>query len=156
MTKKLKICAGASAGGHTNQLLRLLEYSKGWSTQPSFYITTMPELKGVFGNEGKTYILGECNRKHPFKALVVLFRAIKVLFKERPDLIITTGSMPIAMVCIIAKYFKVKIIWIDSIANTKSISMSGNFMRKRADLFLTQWPDVAEKYGEAEYAGSIL
>jgi UDP-N-acetylglucosamine:LPS N-acetylglucosamine transferase len=156
MINKLKICAGASAGGHTNQLLRLLGYSEAWSAQPSFYITTAPELKGVFGNEERTYMLGECNRKHPFIAFAVIFRSLKILFIERPDLIITTGSMPIAIFCVISKLFGTKVVWIDSIANTKKLSMSGYFMRFFADVFLSQWEEVSKKYKGVEYAGELI
>jgi beta-1,4-N-acetylglucosaminyltransferase len=156
MDKKLKICAGASAGGHANQLLRLLEHSDAWVAQPSFYVTTMPELKSAFEDKAPTYVIGECNRMNPFRVLLVLFRAFNILIKERPDLIITTGSMPIAMLCVLSKLFGTKIIWIDSIANTKSLSMSGSFMRFFADLFLTQWPEVSERYNGVEYVGELI
>jgi len=154
--KKVKICAGASAGGHTNQLLKLLEYSSDWSASPSFFITTMPELKKTFEDMARTYVIGECNRNHPIQSLIVLFRVFKIVIKERPDVIITTGSMPLAMLCIVSKFFGTRVVWIDSIANTESLSMSGRLMRYFSDLFLTQWPEVAAKYKNVEYVGAII
>jgi hypothetical protein len=155
-SKDLKICAGASAGGNMNQLLRLLEHAERWPSLPAFYITTMPELAAKLEKKGRVYVVGECNRHHPLKALMILFKGFKIVFKERPDVIITTGSMPIAMVCIVSKLFSTKVVWIDSIANTERFSVSGRLMRHVADLFLTQWPKLAEKYSNVEYAGAII
>ena len=47
-------------------------------------------------------------------------------------------------------------IWIDSIANTRVLSMSGRMIRPFADLILSQWPEVAARYRHVEYAGEVL
>jgi UDP-N-acetylglucosamine:LPS N-acetylglucosamine transferase len=154
--KTLRICAGASAGGHMNQLLRLLEVSGNWPVHPSFYVTTLNELAGKLAERGPVYVIGECNRQHPLRALGVLIRSIRVVLKERPNVVITTGSLPLAMICLSAKLFGAKIVWIDSIANIERFSLSGRLVRHFADLFLTQWPDLAEKYENAEYVGAIV
>ena len=46
-------------------------------------------------------------------------------------------------------------LWIDSLANGEELSMSGRRAAKHADLWLTQWPELAED-GGPEYAGSVL
>ena len=154
--KFLKICVGASAGGHMNQLLRLLDHSGNWPFQPSIYVTTQPELAGKLQKKGKTYVIGECNRYHPLAALMIFFRSFSIIGKDKPDVIITTGSMPLAMLCLVAKLSGKKVIWIDSIANTERFSVSGRLMYHFADVFLTQWPSLAEKHPRAEFVGAIL
>jgi UDP-N-acetylglucosamine:LPS N-acetylglucosamine transferase len=156
MKKPLKICVGSSAGGHTTQLLKLLEKSGDWPCQPSFYVTTLEALTDKFSDKGPVYVIGECNRHHPIKALIVLIKSMKLVMKERPDVIITTGSFPLAMVCFFSKLCGAKVVWIDSVANVEKLSMSGNFVRHFADLFLTQWPDITTKYKNVEYAGSLI
>lgn len=152
----MKICAGASAGGHMNQLLRLLDYAYLWPLQPSFYITTLDELVSRLKEKGPVHVIGECNRHHPLRALQTFFRCFRIAMKERPDVVITTGSMPLALFCLIAKVLGARIVWIDSVANIEQYSMSGRLVRNFADLFLTQWPELAENDDKAEYAGSIL
>ncbi|MBW8041247.1 MAG: hypothetical protein FVQ85_14760 [Planctomycetes bacterium] len=154
--RALKICVGASAGGHMNQLLELLEVSESWPQPPSVYVTTSETLAEKLAERGPVYIIGECNRKHPLKALGVLVRSLKIVIKERPDVVITTGSLPLAMVCLSAKLFGAGTVWIDSIANVERLSMSGRMMRGFADLFLTQWPQLARQYKNVEYAGNIV
>ncbi len=118
-----------------NQLLKLLEVSKSWFQPPSFYVTTLEVLAEKLVQERPVYVIGECNRQRPLKALRVLMRSFKVVIKERPDVVITTGSLPLAIVCLSAKLFGAKIVWIDSIANVERLSMSGQIVRHFADLF---------------------
>lgn len=154
--KQLKICVGASAGGHMNQLLNLLEASGNWPQRPSFYITTLQQLAEKLEDLGPTYVIGECNRLHPLKTIAIFFRSLKIIYKERPDVVITTGSLPLALVCLSAKLFGSRIIWIDSIANVEKLSMSGAMVRHFADMFITQWPELTKKYKHTEYAGTLL
>ena len=154
--KELKICVGASAGGHMNQLLRLLDCAGEWPSVPSIYITTKPELAGKLQKRGKTYVIGECNRHHPLMAMVIFKRAIGIMLRDKPDVIITTGAMPLALVCLVGKLMGKKVIWIDSIANTEKFSLSGSLMYRLADLFLTQWEDLAQTHSKAEFAGAIV
>jgi len=154
--KTIRICVGASAGGHMNELLKLLEKSQSWPHHSSFYVTTMETLAGKLRQKGLVYVIGECNRRHPLKTLRVLMRSLKIMIKEHPDVVITTGSLPLAMVCLSAKLIGAKIVWIDSIANIERFSLSGRMMLPFADLFLTQWPELAEGYRNVEYAGAII
>ena len=79
-----------------------------------------------------------------------------VVLKERPDVVITTGSMPLAAVCIWAKLFGAKIVWIDSVAQVDKMSLSGRIVRPIADLCLVQWASVAAQYDNVEYAGELF
>jgi len=121
---RLRICIGASAGGHLSQLLN--------------------------------YITGECNRHHPIRAVRILFKAFRIVRTEKPDVVLTTGSMPLALLCLVAKLFGARIIWIDSVTNVRRLSVSGRWVRLFADLCLTQWPHVQKKYRNVEYAGAIV
>ena len=46
-----------------------------------------------------------------------------------------------------------RIIWIDCIARYKRVSLSGRIIYRIADLFMVQWPELAEKYSKAVYCG---
>lgn len=152
----MKLCVGASAGGHMNQLLRLLEHSSDWNVEPRVFLTTHPALAETLRKRGKTYDLGECNRDRPLRIVLVALRALWFALRERPTALVTTGSLPVAIACLWCKLLGTKIVWIDSIANTEELSMSGKLMRRVADLFLTQWPGVADKYDDVEFAGQIV
>ena len=139
-----------------NQLLNLLDASGDWPQRPSFYITTLHQLAEKLETLGPTYVIGECNRLHPLTTARILLRSFNIVIKERPDVVITTGSLPLALVCLSAKLLGAKIIWIDSIANVEKLSMSGAMVRHFADMFITQWPELAKKYNNTEYVGTLL
>jgi len=151
--ENLRICVTASAGGHLSQLLRIAE---SWEKYEVFYVSTLKSVTKKIGRLGRFYIIGECNRQHPFLAAIVLKNCIKIILKEKPDVIISTGAAPPCLLCLIGKLFGAKIIWIDSIANVERLSLSGRIIRPFADLILTQWVEIAGKYQNVRYEGAVI
>ncbi len=157
--RSFRFVAGASAGGHANELMGLLDAkaSRLWPLQPSAYVTTMEITAAAMARRGAcVHVIGESDRKKPLKAVAVMLRALALAVRLRPQLVVTTGSMPLAMFAIASKMLGAKVVWIDSIAQIDDLSLSGQVMRHVADLCLAQWPDVAAKYANVEYAGEVL
>ena len=148
-----KICLTASAGGHLSQLLKLAD---SWEGKNAFFVTTTEVVRDRLGVFGRVYVVGECNREHPLRVIKVLIRCIKVLFRERPGVIISTGAAAGCMVCFLGKLLGAKVVWLDSITNVEKISLSGRMVRYIADLFLVQWPELVERYKNVEYAGNVI
>ena len=153
MTDKYKICLVASAGGHLTQLLKL---SDSWNGYDTFCVTTTEVARKRLEQYGKVYVIGECNRNHPIRVVKVLFRCIRIVLRERPDVLISTGAAPGCMVCFLGKITGAKVIWIDSITNVERISLSGRMVRHIADLFLVQWPQLVQNYKGVEYVGAVI
>jgi UDP-N-acetylglucosamine:LPS N-acetylglucosamine transferase len=149
----MKICLAASAGGHLSQLLLIAEV---WKGRDIFFVTSLDVAAPNLQKQGKTYVVGECNREHPLKTLSVLCKCFWIVLRERPKVVISTGAAPGFLICFWGKLCGARIIWVDSIANAKKMSMSGRIVRFFADLILSQWPDVAEKYPNVEYAGELI
>jgi UDP-N-acetylglucosamine:LPS N-acetylglucosamine transferase len=152
----LKVIVGASSGGHTNELLALLEYVDIWPYQPTAFVTTRQLLYPRYSALGRTYVISECNRESPISAVKVLWETLRIAFTERPDVLITTGAMPLAILATVVKLFGGKVIWIDSIAQVSSMSLSGKWVRRFADLCLVQRPHLAEDDERVEFVGALL
>lgn len=150
----LKLCVGASSGGHMTELDALLEESSSWPIEPSVYISTLSITKTERGKA--SHRIGECDRSTPLKILKVLINSLFVVAKEQPDVVVTTGSLPLAIFSLIAKAFGAKIIWIDSISQIDKISMSGKLVKPFANKFFVQWPELAERYPKAIYHGELI
>ena len=148
-----KMCITPSAGGHLSQLLSL---SPVWGDYEVICVSTGQMVKEKLEVIGKTYIVGECNREHPIRTLGVLFKCLRIILKEKPTVILSTGAAAGFLMCFWGKLFGAKVIWIDSIANAKKLSMSGRMIRPFADLILSQWPDVAVQYAKVEYVGELI
>ncbi|MCU0920681.1 MAG: UDP-N-acetylglucosamine transferase subunit ALG14 [Burkholderiaceae bacterium] len=157
-TQDLKLVVGASAGGHVNELLILLEAARGlWPVEPAAYVTTMEIAVKGFSAHGKpVHVLGEGDRLKPLRSIGVLLRALRSAWVLRPGVVVTTGSMPLALFCFWSRLFGARIVWIDSVAQVEKMSLSGRFVRRFADLCLVQWPEVAASTPETEYAGELF
>jgi UDP-N-acetylglucosamine:LPS N-acetylglucosamine transferase len=133
-----------------------MRLSNSWKSYETFFVTTVPVVQGELESSGHVYVVGECNRQHLLLVIHVLLRCIKIIIKERPGTVISTGAAAGCMICFLAKLFGAKIIWIDSITNVEKISLSGRMVRYIADLFLVQWPELLSKYKNVEYAGTLI
>jgi UDP-N-acetylglucosamine:LPS N-acetylglucosamine transferase len=155
----LRLVAGASAGGHTNELLILLDAAQGvWPVQPAVFVTTMEIAGSGFARFGRPVrVIGEADRRKPLQALAVLWRAMRWVLHDRPDVIVTTGSMPMAVYSIWAKLLlRSRIVWVDSVAQVDDLSLSGKVMRRVADVCLAQWPEVSQRYPNVQYVGEVM
>ena len=151
--KPITICLASSTGGHLTQLLRLVG---SWQQYDTIYVSTADIVAKKLRQYGRTFIVGECNRQHPFRVIQVFYRCVKIVSREHPDVVISTGAAPGFLFCLTAKIFGAKIVWIDSIANVERLSFSGWLVRPIADLFLTQWQELADRYHKVEYVGAVI
>jgi UDP-N-acetylglucosamine:LPS N-acetylglucosamine transferase len=148
---KLRICLVASSGGHVSQLLKLAE---GWREYETFCVTTTDVVREKLQKYGKVYIVGECNRGHPLRVVLVLMRCINTILRERPDVVISTGAAAGCIMCLLGKLLGAEVVWVDSITNVERISLSGRIVVYLADLFFVQWPELAHRPKNVEYVGA--
>ena len=146
-----KLLAVASGGGHWVQLLRLAPSFTGcevvFVTVLQAYRTEVPDFK--------FYSVSDATRRTPIQLVRATLRLFWIIFKERPDVIISTGAAPGYIAIRLGKLFGARSIWVDSIANAEQLSMSGAMAGPHADLWLTQWPHLV-KQGGPYYRGAVL
>lgn len=152
--KEKKLCFAASSGGHYEQLLMLKPLMEKYK---SFLVTEKTSYNSSV-DEKKMYYMRQVNRKEKLFIFAMLINAFKSLFifiKERPDVVITTGVLAMIPICILAKIFRKKLIYIESFAKITSPTETGKFLYKYADRFYVQWESMKEHYPGAIYLGGI-
>jgi hypothetical protein len=55
-----------------------------------------------------------------------------------------------------ARFLGIKTVFIESMSRVESLSITGRLLRGKTDLFLVQWPDLADRIPEAVYGGQLL
>ena len=75
--------------------------------------------------------------------------------KIRPKVIITTGTHTAGPMCCIGKLLGSKVIYIETLANSKTKTATGRLIYHIADLFIVQWEDMLKLYPKAKYGGWI-
>lgn len=101
------------------------------------------------------YAIRDVSRLHKWSIFPALAKLAFILLRERPDIVITTGSAPGMLALRLGKLFGARTVWIDSIANIEEMSLSGRRASRYADLWLTQWPHLSAENGP-QYKGSVL
>jgi UDP-N-acetylglucosamine:LPS N-acetylglucosamine transferase len=149
-----KILAVASAGGHWQQLMELRPAWSDLGPDAVLYVTTLADLPAQFG-AAPAAIIPDCNRNSPMAILRSGWRLWRLMSAERPEVVISTGALPGVLALAIGRAYGARTVWLDSVANAEEMSMSGRLARRFADLWLSQWPEVARAQG-ATYIGSIL
>jgi UDP-N-acetylglucosamine:LPS N-acetylglucosamine transferase len=147
-----RILAIASGGGHWVELQRL---KPAFENLDVVYASVYPEYADDVPGH-RFYSFRDVSRWDRLGFAVLAFQLLRLLLRERPNIVITTGSLPCCIALMLAKYFlRAKTIWIDSIANVEQLSTSGKLAGKFADVWLTQWPGLAKETGP-RYFGAVL
>lgn len=146
-----KLLAVASGGGHWVQLLRLQPAFEG------FHIEFISTNKGYAAQiQNKLHVVTDANMWEKLKLIKMFIQVAIIVFKVKPDFIITTGAAPGYAAIMFGKLMGAKTIWLDSIANSETLSSSGKKAKLWADIWLTQWPHLADKKNGLETWGSVL
>ena len=91
----------------------------------------------------------------PFKMLVNSVKALKIWIKEKPDLIITTGTMVAYPFYLLSIICKKKFIFIETFGRANMPTVAGKLMEKHSDLFIVQWETQKKHYKKAIYGGCL-
>ncbi|MET1755189.1 glucuronosyltransferase [Novosphingobium sp. RD2P27] len=116
------------------------------------FATTDPDLAAHEGLNNFR-VLKDANRDQPLDCLRCVGQAFAMMREVRPDVVISTGALPGLVCLIVGRLLGARTIWLDSMANSETPSMSGRLARRFSTLWLTQWEHLARP---GEYAGSLL
>jgi len=137
----MKIALVCSHGGHLTEMLYLMEAFEGHDV---FFVTyDNPRTRAL---KYRKYLLKNIGT-NPFRMIVALVKFLVIFKKERPKLVVSTGSEIAIPAFIIAKFLGIKTIFIESWCRVRTKSGTGRILYYIADLFLVQWPELAKVYG---------
>lgn len=152
MSKKKKVLAIASPGGHWIQLNKICNLME--SRFDVVYATPGTQY-GSQTNQRKIHNITDASADSKLKLIPLALQLLLIMAKERPDTIISTGAAPGAIAVLLAKILPIQTIWVDSIANVAKLSRSGEMVKNHANLVITQWEPLSD--GEKiRYEGSVL
>ena len=146
-----KVLAVASGGGHWVQLRRIGPAFEGLQV---VYASTEPVADPDLG--APYHPIRNVTRRDRLGFAVVIWQIARILLRERPDVVVTTGAAPGFLALALAKaLLRSRTIWIDSISSSESLTLSARLSRPVADVRLVQWEHLARP-GGPEYWGAVL
>ena len=84
------------------------------------------------------------------------FLAIKVLRKEKPNLIISSGAAVAVPFFWLGKLFGAKTIYIEVFDRIDKSTLTGKLVYPVTDKFIVQWDEMKDVYKKSENLGSIF
>ena len=148
--KTAKVCLVSSSGGHWEQLQKLKPLIDKYD---GFMVTERtPFVKGC------SYLMVQTDLKDklmPAKMLVNGVHACAIWAKERPDIVVTTGTMVAYPFYLLAVLFRKKFVFIETFGRSNQPTVAGKLMQKHADLFYVQWESQKQFYDKARYVGCL-
>lgn len=145
-----KLCLVSSSGGHWEQLQKLKPLLEKYD---GFLVTEKTQFEA-----DTDYLMIQTDLKDKFmvpKMIVNSFRTLIIWIKERPDFIITTGTMVAYPFYILAVLFHKKFVFIETFGRANMPTVAGRLMEKHSDLFIVQWKTQAKHYKKAIYGGCL-
>lgn len=149
--KPLRVLAVSSGGGHWVQLRRLVPAFEGHEV---VYVTINPTYRQDVPN-ARVHIVSDATRWDRLGVVRLALQILWILMRERPHAVVSTGAAPGCFAIIFGRLLGARTVWLDSIANVEQMSLSGAMVRRYSQLWLTQWPHLAEADGP-EFAGTVL
>jgi UDP-N-acetylglucosamine:LPS N-acetylglucosamine transferase len=147
-----RVLVVASGGGHWVQMRRLVKAFEGMHVA---FVSVHSDYAGDVAPH-TFYKVVDMNRLKFGKLALLAPQLFWILVRERPQLVVTTGSAPGLVAIALAKALTgARTVWIDSIASCEILSTSGRHTRWFADHWLTQWPHLATEEGPQHW-GSVL
>lgn len=151
--KELKICLVGSSGGHLTHLYMLKPF---WKNKDRFWVTFDKEdAKSLLKNE-KMYPCYYPTNRNVKNLIKNTFLAIKVLRKEKPTLIISSGAAVAVPFFYLGKLFGAKTIYIEVFDRIDKPTLTGKLVYPVTDKFIVQWEEMKQVYKKAENFGSIF
>lgn len=149
--KRLKILAISSGGGHWIQLLRLRPAFAGAKVT---YATVNRDAEEYVAGD-RFYVFPDANRDRKFALTLQILKIAWIVFRVRPDVVITTGASCGYVAVRFAHMLGSRTLFMDSVANAEKMSLSAQLAQRHVNMLLTQWPHLADPDGP-RYYGSVI
>jgi len=142
----------SSSGG---VLLDLLALRPWWSRHGACWVTVRaPDTTALLAGE-RVYWEREQSAGRPAGVLAAVARAVRILRRERPDLIISAGSGVAVGVFIAARLMRVPALWLETFNIVGAPGVASRLCGRLAAAILVQRPSLAASRPRAVLLGEL-
>src|SRR3989442_13081447 len=147
----MKIAVVSSCGGHLTEVRALaLAYRH---LRHFFVVNDRIELPSDM--QDRTYFISHSERD--WRTLLNFIEAFRILKRERPDVILSTGAGPVVPFAIVGRFlFGTRVVFIETITRIRRPSLTGRLMYRIAHHFFYQWEELGRFFPRVVFAGTIV
>jgi beta-1,4-N-acetylglucosaminyltransferase len=141
-----------SSGGH---LMQLHELREAWEPFDRVWVTfDKSDAHSLLASERVVHAYGPTNRSIP-NMLRNLRLAWRVVRRERPSAILTTGAGVAVPFAWVGRLHGVRTVFVESFTRTRELSLSARMIAPIAARVYGQWPEMADG-GRVRFAGNLF
>jgi UDP-N-acetylglucosamine:LPS N-acetylglucosamine transferase len=147
----MKVCIVSSSGGHLTEVKSFYNIYKKYDYH--YVLNYKVDLsKDMIG---RTNFITHSERD--LKLLINFLEAFKIIKKNKPDVILSTGAGPVVPFAIIGKlFYGCKVVFIETITAVEKPSLTGKIMYLLSDHFYYQWPSLKKYFPKGVYGGPLI
>ncbi|XP_041817625.1 UDP-N-acetylglucosamine transferase subunit ALG14 homolog [Chelmon rostratus] len=179
--RSVTVLVVAGSGGHTSEILRLMECLSAAYT-PRHYviadtdrmseekITTFESSKPHSDSRSQFTIcrIPRSREVHQswcssvISTVNALWYSLPLVFRLRPDMVLCNGPGTCVPLCVaglllgILGMKKVLIVYVESICRVQTLSLTGKILYPISDYFFVQWSSLRDKYPKSIFLGRIV
>jgi UDP-N-acetylglucosamine:LPS N-acetylglucosamine transferase len=149
----MKLAMVCSSGGHLLLLHLLKDF---WGQYDRFWVTFKKEdAVSLLENERIYWAFFPTNR-NLFNLFRNFFVALKVLFKEKPDVIISSGAGVAIPFFYLGKLLRKKLVFIEAYERIENPSLTGRLVYPLTDVFILHWEEQKKSFPKGIVLGELL
>lgn len=149
----MKVCLVCSSGGH---LFHLYALKAWWQKTDRFWVTFEKADAASLLGEEKVYRAYRPTTRNIKNLIRNTFVAFRILLRERPDLIISTGAGVAVPFFYFGKILGCRLVFIEVYDRIDSPTLTGRLVYPISDAFILQWPEQKKFYPKGRLIGQLL
>lgn len=149
-----KVCIPTSSGGHLTHMRMLMPIFN--CAHDRFWVTFDKEDANTALAGERVYHCYFPTNRNVKNTLRNTLLAVKVLWRERPDLIVSSGAAIAVPFFLVGKLLGAKTVFIEVFDRVDAPTLTGKLVRRFADVFVVQWPEMTSVYPGSVDLGSIF
>lgn len=126
-----------------------------YQKQNHFFVTFKRPDTEALAQKKKVFFI-ERPARNPIQTIRAFFQAWKIVSREKPALVVSTGADVTVPVCMAAKLQGVPIVFIESFCRVTQPGITGRIVSLFADHTFYQWRELKKFYPAGTYVGSIF
>lgn len=146
----MKLLLVSSSGGHLSQLLLLQPW---WAGHERLWVAfDTRDAVSALADEPVSWAYHPTTRNAK-NALRNFWLAWRVIRRERPDVVVSTGAGVAFPFFLVARVFHVRTVYVEVFDRIDHPTLTGALCYPLTDVFALQWPEQAAHYPEGRVVG---
>lgn len=147
----MKVCVVSSSGGHLTEIKSFYNIYKKYDYH--YVLNYKVDLSQDM--IGRTNFITHSERD--LKLLINFVEAFKLIKKNKPDVILSSGAGPVVPFAIVGKlFYGCKVVFVETITAVEKPSLTGKIMYLLSDHFYYQWPSLKKYFPKGVYGGPLI